>query len=167
MDGRLSEAVALHLLLFKFELYVLYIIIHSLYLIIHSLYLIYYINKMSNLSIDDFISKKDFERYLFQIIHANILVFDDFNVVNILVGHNTPIFNIHKITINSDEMFVNIFSQSNKLDCIIKTVSDLYGTYKHKNCVLVVLGNNMDFIAFTYQFNEIQMNEFNNNIIHA
>ena len=122
---------------------------------------------MSNLDIDDFISKKDFERYLFQIIQANILVFDDFNVVNILVGHSTPIFNIHRITINSDEMFVNIFSQCNKLDCIIKTVSDLYGTYKHKNCVLVVLGNNIDFIAFTYQFNETQMDEFNNNIIHA
>jgi len=113
--------------------------------------------------IEDFISKKNFENYLFQIIQANIAIFDNFNVLNILVGNSPPVFNIHRITINSDEMFVNIFTQCNKLDCIIHDVSNLYGTYKHKNCVLVVLGNNIDFITFTYQFNKKQMAEFYNN----
>lgn len=118
----------------------------------------------NTLKIDDFISKKDFETYLFKIVQANTGVFDNFNVLNILVGQGVPIFDIHRITINSGDMFRNIFNtnESNKLDIITHEVSMLHGKYKHKNCILIVLGNNTDFITFTYQFNETQMNEFNN-----
>lgn len=121
--------------------------------------------EIDDLEIDYFISKKDFESYLLQIIRSNIGVFDNFNVLNILVRiDDVPIFDIHRITINSGEMFRNIFNtnESNKLDIIIHEVSMLHGKYKHKNCILIVLGNNTDFITFTYQFNETQMNEFNN-----
>ena len=119
----------------------------------------------NTLEIDDFIRKNEFESYLFKIIHANIGIFDNFNVLNILVRtDDIPIFDIHRITINSSEMFRNIFNtnESNKLDIITHEISMLHGKYKHKNCILIVLGNNTDFITFTYQFNETQMNEFYN-----
>ena len=120
--------------------------------------------KINDLEIDDFISKKEFETYLFQIIHANIGIFDNFNVLNILVvGNSPPIFDIHRITINSGEMFRNIFNvESNALDIVTYEVSNLSSTYTHKNCILIVLGNNTDFITFTYQFNDTQMNKFYN-----
>jgi hypothetical protein len=116
-----------------------------------------------NLEIDDFIPKKNFEHILFQIIRANMHIFEDYNVINILVNNgNAPIFDIQGITINSDEMFVNTFNatEPNQLDIAVKKVSDLYKTYAHKNCVLVVLSNNRDFLVFTYQFNDIQMAGF-------
>lgn len=115
------------------------------------------------MEIDDFIPKKDFERILFDIVRANMLIFDNLNVLNISTINDIPIFDIQEITPNSSEMLEHLFGQNIELDQITEKVSQLE---TRKNCIAVVIGgfinNNMEFIAFTYQFSDEQIIVFLN-----